>query len=41
MDVKFPPAASRDVEDEVYRLVQKKAPIHIPDFEDVDSERNV
>ena len=41
MDVKFPPAASRDVQDEVYRLVQKKAPMHIPDFEDVDRARNV
>jgi hypothetical protein len=41
MDVKFPLAASRDVQGKVYRIVQKKSPIHIPDSEDVDSVRNL
>jgi hypothetical protein len=41
MDVKFLFAGSMDVQGEVYRIVQKKAPIHIPDSEDVDSVRNV
>ena len=41
MDVKFPPAASRDVEGNVYSIVQKKTAIHIPDSEDVDSNRDL
>lgn len=41
MDVKFPLAASRDVQGKVHRIVQKEAPIHIPDSEDVDSRRNL
>jgi hypothetical protein len=41
MDVKFQSAASRDVQGNVYRIVENKAPIHIPDSQDVDSVRDL
>jgi hypothetical protein len=41
MDVKFPLAAARDVQGKVYRIVQKRGAIHIPDSRGVDSVRKV